>query len=156
MSRIMTTLAAPIAVAALSLALSGCGGSSTSSTVSSASSAASSVASSVVSSASAAASASVAAGSLASVCTQIDAVMEANPDADAAGTAQKLDDIKAKVTTPDADLIGALAAAYQAIADMPDVEAASPEGQQMASAVTDSAQAMGAACQSATTAPVPN
>jgi len=153
MSRIiMTTLAAPIALAALSLSLSGCGGSSTSSTVSSASSAASSA----VSSSSAAAPASIEAGSLASVCSQIDAVMEANPDADAAGTAKKLADIESQVTTSDADLIGALASAYQAIADMPNVQASSPQGQQMVTAVTDSSKAMGAACQTATTAPGPN
>ena len=82
--------------------------------------------------------------------------MLGNPDADPAGTAKKLDDIKAKVTTPDADLIGALAAAYQAIADNPNVAADQPEGKQMASTLSDSAKAMGAACQSATTAPGPN
>ena len=81
--------------------------------------------------------------------------MLGNPDADAAGTAKKLNDIKAKVTTPDADLIGALAAAYQAIADNPNVPADQPEGKQMASALSDSSKAMGAACQSATTAPGP-
>ncbi len=82
--------------------------------------------------------------------------MEANPDEDAAATAQKLNDIKMQVTTPDADLIEALAAAYQAVADNPDVPADQPEGQQMAAALSDSAKALGAACQSATTAPGPN
>ena len=82
--------------------------------------------------------------------------MEGNPDADAAGTAQKLDDIKAQVTTPDADLIGAVADAYQAIADNPNVPAADPAGEAMATALTNSSKALGAGCQSATTAPGPN
>ena len=82
--------------------------------------------------------------------------MLGNPDADAAGTAKKLEDIKAEVTTPDADLIGALAAAYQAVADNPAVPADQPQGQQMATTLSDSAKALGAACQSATTAPGPN
>ena len=163
MSRVArTTLVAPIAVgAALIVTLSGCSNSSTSSTVSSASSAmssASSAASSAVSSATSAmaAPASAAAGSLAASCSQIDAVMEANPDADAAGTAKKLEAIKAGVTTPDADLIEAVAAAYQAIADNPNVPAADPAGEAMATALTNSSKALGAACQSATTAAGPN
>lgn len=82
--------------------------------------------------------------------------MEASPDVDAAGTATKLEDIKTQVTTPDAELIGALAAAYQAVADNPDVSADQPEGQQLATTLSESATALGAACQSATTAPVPN
>jgi hypothetical protein len=166
MSRVArTTLVAPIAVgAALIVTLSGCGSSSTSSTASSAMSSASSAVSSASSAASSAVSsatsamaapASAAAGSLAASCSQIDAVMEANPDADAAGTAKKLEEIKAGVTTPDADLIGALAAAYQAIADNPNVPAADPAGEAMATAVSGSAKALGAACQSATTAPTP-
>ena len=162
MSRLRTTtVITSIAVAGLSLSLSGCGGSSTSSTASSASSAVSSASSAVSSAASSAASPAgaptrAAAGTLAAACSQIDEVMLGNPDADPAGTAKKLDDIKAKVTTPDADLIGALAAAYQAIADNPNVAADQPEGKQMASTLSDSAKAMGAACQSATTAPGPN
>lgn len=161
MSRVLKiSLVAPIAVAALSVALTGCGGSSTSSSSSSSASSASAVsesASAATSAAtSAAAPASAAAGTLAASCSQIDAVMEANPDADAAGTANKLEGIKAQVTTPDADLIEAVAAAYQAIADNPDVPAADPAGQAMAEALTNSSKALGAACQSATTAPVPN
>lgn len=61
-----------------------------------------------------------------------------------------------EVTTPDADLIGALAAAYQAVADNPDVPADQPEGQQLTTAVSDSTKALGAASESATTAPRPN
>ena len=148
MSRITTTLIAPIAVAALSVSLSGCGGSSTSTTSSASESASAST------SASAEATAEV--GTLAMACSQIDAVMEANPDDDAAGTAQQLEDIKVMVTTPDADLIGALASAYQAVADNPDVLADAPEGQQMTTTLSESAMALGAACQSATTTPVPN
>jgi hypothetical protein len=153
MSRVAKTTVIAVA-AALIAALSGCGGSSTSSTASSASSAVSS-ASSAASSAVSSAAAAPAAGTLAASCSQIDAVMEANPDADAAGTAQKLEAIKDQVTTPDADLIEALAAAYQAIADNPDVPAADPAGEAMATELTNSAKALGAACQSATTAPAP-
>lgn len=158
MSKLLTTtLAAPLAVG-LCLSLAGCGGSSTSTTVSSASSAASSAASAVESAASGAASAAAApaAGTLAASCSQIDAVMEGNPDSDPAGTAKKLEDIKAEVTTPDADLIEALAAAYTAIAGSPGVGADTAAGQQLTNALTTSAQALGAACQMATTAPRPN
>jgi hypothetical protein len=155
MSRVVrSALVAPIAVAVLGVALSGCGGSSTSTTASSSSaSSASATSESASETTAAAAPASAAAGSLAAACTQIDAVMETNPDADAAGTAKKLEGIKAQVTTPDADLIEAVAAAYQAIADNPNVMAADPAGQAMATAVTNSSKALGAACQSATTAP---
>ena len=136
-----TTLIAPIAVAALSLSLSGCGGSQSSST----SSASSTTSASATMSASAAATAE--AGTLAAACSQIDAVMGNNPDADPAATAKKLEDIKAEVTTPDADLIEALVVAYTAIAENP----AGP-----ADDVYNSAKALGAACESATTAPKPN
>lgn len=61
-----------------------------------------------------------------------------------------------EATTPDADLIGALAAAYQAVADNPGVPADQPEGRQMVTALSESAMALGAACQNATTAPGPN
>lgn len=157
-----TTLVAPIAMAALGLSLSGCGGSSTSSTASSAmsaassavdsaSSAVSSAASSVSSAASSAASSAVAssaeAGSLAAACPEIDALMMGNPDADPAGTAKQLEAIKATVTTPDADLIEALAAAYTEIAANPNAPT---------EALSSSAKALGAACQTATTAPTPN
>ncbi|WP_167098626.1 hypothetical protein [Mycobacterium sp. DL592] len=139
-----TTLIAPIAVAALSLSLSGCGGSQSSST-SSASSASSTTSVSATTSASAAATAQ--AGTLAAACSQIDAVMGNNPDADPAGTAKKLEDIKAEVTTPDADIIEALVVAYTAIAQ-------NPAGS--ADDVYNSSKALGAACESATTAPKPN
>ena len=150
---ITTALVMPLAVG-LSLSLSGCGGSSSTS----ASSAASSVASSAASAASSAVSAATepAAGSLAASCPQIDAVMEGNPDSDPAGTAKKLEDIKASVTTPEAGLIEALAAAYSAIAGSPGVGADTAAGQQLTSALTTSATALGAACQAATTAPRPN
>jgi hypothetical protein len=82
--------------------------------------------------------------------------MEANPDSDPAGTAAKLEEIMAEVTTPDADLIGALADAYSEIADNPDVMSDSPDGQAMADALSNSAKSLGAACQTATTAPGPN
>ncbi|MCB0932715.1 MAG: hypothetical protein KDB71_12550 [Mycobacterium sp.] len=157
MSRLLTTtLIAPIAAAALCLSLSGCGDSSNSSTASSsASSSSSTSSSSAPSSADASTSASTEAtanataeaGTLAAVCTQIDAVMEGEPDADPAGTAKKLEDIKAEVTTTDADLIEALAAAYGAIAENPSAPT---------QPVADSAKALGAACQNATTAPQPN
>lgn len=145
-----TTLVTPIAVAALSLSLSGCGGSSSTTTASSASSASSTSSASSESSAPSAStsvSATAEAGTLAAACSQLDAVMEADPDADPAGTAMKLEDIKTQVTTPDADLIEALAAAYTAIA-------ADPTGP--TEALSSSAKALGAACQSATTAPRPN
>ncbi|MGV0990797.1 MAG: hypothetical protein ACOYB7_00955 [Mycobacterium sp.] len=138
-------LVAPIAAAALALSLSGCGGSSTSSTASSASSATTASATSVSESASAAASPEP--GTLAAACPQLDALMGGNPDADPAGTAKKLEDIKAEVTTPDADLIEALATAYTVIAGNPSV---APDQ------LSASATALGAACQSATTAPRPN
>lgn len=158
MPKLLTTaLVAPLALG-LCLSLSGCGGSSTSSTASSAASAASSVASSAASAASSAVSGATApaAGTLAASCSQIDAVMEGNPDSDPAGTAKKLEDIKASVTTPDADLIEALAAAYTAIAGNPGVGADTPTGQQLTGALKSSATALGAACQMATTAPRPN
>lgn len=151
MSRSLTTVtAAALAAAALSVSLSGCGGSSTSTTASSASS------ESAPASASSPAPAGAAAGSLAASCSKLDAVMEANPDADPAGTAAKLTEIMAGVTTPDADLIGALVDAYTAIADNPGVAAGSPEGQAMADALSSSAKSLGAACQSATTSPAPS
>lgn len=154
-------LTATVATAVAALALSGCGDSSMKSTVSSVSESATGAMSSMASSmssmaSSAAAPASAAAGSLAAACPQIDAIMEANPDSDPAGTAQKLEAVKGQVTTPDADLIEALAAAYAAIAANPNVPADQPEGQQMTTALSDSAKAMGAACQTATGTPTPN
>ena len=81
--------------------------------------------------------------------------MGGNPDADPAGTAKKLEDIKTAVPAPDADLIEAVAAAYNAIAAEPNVPLDQPAGQQMAAAVTNSTKALGAACAKAT-APQPN
>lgn len=72
--------------------------------------------------------------------------MGGNPDADPVGTASQLEEIKTQVTTPDADLIEALAAAYTAIAADP-----TTGGEEL----TNSAKSLGAACQSATTAPQP-
>ena len=136
---------ASCATAAFAVTVTACGG-STSSTTSSASSAMSSAASSAVSSATSAAAAE---GTLASVCTQIDGIMLGSPDADPAGTANQLEAIQVKVTTDDADLIGNLAAAYSAIAANPGDTAAQ-------SALADSAKALGAGCEMATTAPKPN
>ena len=133
-----------IAVAAISATLPGCGSSPTSSPpASSASSAASSAA-------------GAADGTLAAACPDIDAIMMGDPDADPAGTAQKLDEIKARVTTPDADLIDAVAAAYADIANNPTVAADEPAGQQMMTTLSDASRALGGACQSATSAPRPN
>jgi len=139
---------ASCATAAVALGLTACGG-STSSTVSSASSAASSAASAASSAASSATSAIAAAaaeGTLASVCTEIDGIMMGKPDADPAGTAAQLEAIQAKVDTPDADLIGNLAAAYTAVA-------ANPTDTEAQGKVSTSASALGAGCESATTAP---
>ena len=136
---------ASCATAAFSVTVTACGG-SMSSTTSSASSAMSSAASSAVSSATSAAAAE---GTLASVCTEIDGIMLGSPDADPAGTANQLEAIQVKVTTDDADLIGNLAAAYSAIAANPGDTAAQ-------SALADSAKALGAGCEMATTAPKPN
>ena len=138
---------ASCATAALALSLSACGG-STSSTVSSASSA-SSAAASAASSATSAIAAAAGEGTLASVCTEIDGVMMGSPDADPAGTAAQLEDIKAKVTTPDADLLENVAAAYTALA-------ANPADTEAQAKLETSAKALGAGCQLATTAPGPN
>ena len=88
-------------------------------------------------------------GTLASVCTEIDGVMLGQPDADPAATAKQLEAIKAKVTTPDADLLENLAAAYTAIA-------ANPNDTEAQSKLQSSAKALGAGCEMATTAPKPN
>ena len=101
-------------------------------------------------------SADAADGTLAAACPDIDAIMMGDPDADPAGTAQKLDEIKARVTTPDADLIDAVAAAYADIANNPTVAADEPAGQQMMTTLSDASRALGGACQSATSAPRPN
>ena len=142
--RLTTILVVPIAAAALSLAVSGCGGSRTSTTSSPASSA---TATATASSAAAGATA----GSLAAACPEIDAVMNADPDSDATGTARKLAAIKAKVTGPDADLIGALEAAYQTAADNANIPGDSPEATKITDAVTNTAKALGTACRSTST-----
>lgn len=120
--------------------------SSASSVVSSASSAASSV---VSSASSAISSAAAPEGSLASQCTDIDSIMMGNPDADPAGTAAKLEEIKTKISTPDADLVGNVAAAYTEIAANPNDPAAQEK-------LKSSASALGAGCESATTTAKPN
>ena len=93
--------------------------------------------------------AAAAEGTLASVCTEIDGVMLGQPDANPAATAKQLEDIKAKVTTPDADLIGNVADAYTAIA-------ANPADTEAQGKLQSSAKALGAGCEMATTAPKPN
>ncbi len=144
--RVKTVLISGVA-AALALGMAACGGStsSTSSSASSASSAASSAVSSATSSASAAAE-PAAAGTLAGVCTEIDAIMMGTPDADPAGTAEQLEAIAAEISTPDAELVENVAAAYSAIAANPDDTAAQEK-------LSASASALGAGCQSATQAP---
>lgn len=137
-----------LASAAVAVSMTACGSSPSSSTSSSSSSVASSAASSAESSASAAA-AAPAEGTLASVCTEIDTIMLGNPDADPAGTAQRLEAIKAKVTTPDADLVENVAAAYSAIA-------ANPTDTEVQGNLSTASSALGAGCQSATGAPAHN
>ena len=153
----VTTVLTTVTAAAVALGLTACG-SSPSSTMSSATSAASSAASSAVSAATSAASSAASAassavaapatGSLASMCTDIDGIMLGDPDADPAGTALQLEAIQAKITTPDADLVGNLAAAYAAIA-------ADPEDTALQSELSTAASALGAGCQSATGTPAP-
>ena len=130
------------ASAAVALSLTGCGG-STSSTASSAETVASSAASVASSAVSSATEAAAAQGTLASVCSEIDAVMLDEPDADPAGTAAKLEAIKAKISTPDAELVESVAAAYTAIA-------ASPNDAAVQAELQTSASALGAGCESAT------
>ncbi|MBU3686900.1 MAG: hypothetical protein FGM25_10940 [Mycobacterium sp.] len=93
--------------------------------------------------------AAAAAGTLASVCTDIDAIMMGTPDSDPAGTAEKLEAIKARVSTPDADLIENVAAAYAALA-------ANPNDMEAQAKLATSSTALGAGCELATTAPGPN
>ena len=149
----VTTVLTTVTAAAVALGLTACG-SSPSSTMSSATSAASSAVSAATSAASSAASAASSAvaapatGSLASMCTDIDGIMLGDPDADPAGTARQLEAIQAKITTPDADLVGNLAAAYAAIA-------ADPEDTALQSELSTAASALGAGCQSATGTPAP-
>ena len=88
-------------------------------------------------------------GTLASVCTDIDAIMMGTPDSDPAGTSEKLEAIKARVSTPDADLIENVAAAYAALA-------ANPNDTEAQAKLATSSTALGAGCELATTAPGPN
>ncbi len=141
MVALLKAVVASCTTAAFAVTVTACGG-STPSTMSSASSAASSAVSSATSTA-------AAEGTLASVCTEIDGVMLGQPDADPAGTSQQLEAIKAKVTTGDAELIGNLAVAYAAIA-------ANPGDTDAQSQLSSSAEALGAGCEMATTAPRPN
>jgi hypothetical protein len=75
--------------------------------------------------------------------------MMGTPDADPAGTAAQLEAIKAKITTPDAELVENLAAAYTAIA-------ANPADTEVQNKVSTTASALGAGCQTATGAPAHN
>ena len=93
--------------------------------------------------------AAAAEGTLASVCTDIDAIMMGTPDSDPAGTSEKLEAIKARVSTPDADLIENVAAAYAALA-------ANPNDTEAQAKLATSSTALGAGCELATTAPGPN
>lgn len=72
--------------------------------------------------------------------------MLGNPDADPAGTAQQLEAIKDKITTPDADLVENVAAAYSAIA-------ANPNDTEAQGNLSTASRALGAGCESATTVP---
>ncbi len=129
---------ASCATALVTLSVSACGGSTSTMT--------SSMTSSMSSSMSPTAAAG---GTLASVCTDIDAIMMGTPDADPAGTAEKLEAIKARVSTPDADLIENVAAAYAALA-------ANPNDTEAQAKLATSSSALGAGCELATTAPGPN
>jgi hypothetical protein len=75
--------------------------------------------------------------------------MSGEPDADPAGTAAKLEEIKAKISTPDAELVGHLAEAYQGAA-------ANPHDPALHEQVQSSATELGQACHSATTSAKPN
>jgi hypothetical protein len=83
------------------------------------------------------------------MCTEIDKIMLGDPDADPAGTAQKLEAIKANITTPDADLVENVAAAYSAIA-------ANPSDAAVQNNLSTASSALGAGCQTATGAPAHN
>lgn len=132
---------ASCATALVTLSVSACGGSTTSTMTSTMTSSMSSSMSPTA--------AAAAAGTLASVCTDIDAIMMGTPDSDPAGTAEKLEAIKARVSTPDADLIENVAAAYAALA-------ANPNDMEAQAKLATSSTALGAGCELATTAPGPN
>ena len=131
---------ASCATALVTLSVSACGGSTSTMT--------SSMTSSMTSIESPTA-AAAAEGTLASVCTDIDAIMMGTPDSDPAGTSEKLEAIKARVSTPDADLIENVAAAYAALA-------ANPNDMEAQAKLATSSTALGAGCELATTAPGPN
>lgn len=131
---------ASCATALVTLSVSACGGSTSTMT--------SSMTSSMTSIESPTA-AAAAEGTLASVCTDIDAIMMGTPDSDPAGTSEKLEAIKARVSTPDADLIENVAAAYAALA-------ANPNDTEAQAKLATSSTALGAGCELATTAPGPN
>ena len=131
---------ASCATALITLSVSACGGSTSTMT--------SSMTSSMTSIESPTA-AAAAEGTLASVCTDIDAIMMGTPDSDPAGTSEKLEAIKARVSTPDADLIENVAAAYAALA-------ANPNDTEAQAKLATSSTALGAGCELATTAPGPN
>lgn len=139
---VLTTFAA----ASVALSMTACGGSKTTSPASSASSAMSSASSAASSEASAAMPAE---GTLASVCGEIDAIMLGNPDANPGATAKLLEAIKPRITTPDADLVENVAAAYTAIA-------ADPNDTEAQGKLSTASAALGAGCQSATGTPGPN
>jgi len=82
------------------------------------------------------------------VCTQVDAVMENNPDANPTATAASLNAIAATMPSGDATVITNLANAYTAVAADP-----STANQE---ALKTAASAAGAACQSATQAASPS
>ena len=130
---------ASCATAAVTLSVSACGGSTTSTMTSTMTSSMSSSMSPTA----------AAGGTLASVCTDIDAIMMGTPDSDPAGTSEKLEAIKARVSTPDADLIENVAAAYAALA-------ANPNDTEAQAKLATSSTALGAGCELATTAPGPN
>jgi len=121
-----------LASTVIALPITSCGGSTSTSP-----------ASPPASAASMAVPAAAADGTLGSVCEEIDAVMLADPDADPAGTAQQLEAIKAKITTPDADLVESVAAAYSALA-------VDPDDTEALDSLSTAASALGAGCQSAT------
>jgi len=132
----MAPLRPSLAVAAIvvtGLALGGCSSSSSTPAASS-----SGAAQSAVASASALANAS-----LGQLCPQIDAIMNGNPDTDAAATAASLKEIEAQADPQAQALVGALSTAYSAAAANP----------QATEAVSKAASALGAACESATHAP---
>lgn len=144
------TIVTACAAAAFVLSVTACGSSTTSEVASSASSAMSSAGSAASSIASSAAAQPAAAdGTLASVCSEIDSVMMAEPDADPAGTAATLGAIATRISTPDAELVENLADAYTDIAASPDDPAVQEE-------LKTSASALGAGCELATTTATPN